>query len=191
MTDETTRDVENLLALKAQADELGITYHPSIGAPKLQEKITDWHNHATAKVDQNPTEVVLAEASTTTVKAEISVDILRSRKKKEQTALRRIKLTCMNPMKSAWKGELITVGNTLTGSITKYVPYNEVWHVPQIMLNVLKDRQCQIFPDKKSGVVVTGGQVIPEFAIEELVPLTEGELKDLAQRQAMAAGTAA
>ncbi len=184
MTDETSRDVENLLALKSQADELGITYHPSIGVVKLQGKITDWHTHS-ATVDQTPPEAVV-----TSVKTEAPA-ALRSRKKKEQTALRRIRLTCMNPNKSAWKGEIITVGNSLTGSITKYVPYNEVWHVPQIMLNVIKDRMCQIFPDKKNGVVVAGGKIVPEFAIEELAPLTVTEIKDLAQRQAMAAGTAA
>jgi hypothetical protein len=182
MTDETTRDLENLLSLKAQADELGITYHPSIGAVKLQEKITDWHAHTDVTVNQNPSEAALDDVPATSVTT-TTLTTLRSRKKKEQTALRRIRLTCMNPMKSAWKGELITVGNSVTGSITKYVPYNEVWHVPQIMLNVIKDRMCQIFPDKKSGVVVAGGKIIPEFAIEELAPLTEVELKDLAQRQ--------
>jgi hypothetical protein len=41
------------------------------------------------------------------------------------------------------------------------------------------------------GNKVRRGRLIAEFAIEELSPLSEKELKELAQRQAMAAGTSA
>jgi len=164
----------SLEELKETADSLGIDYHPAIGVAKLQ-----------AKIDANEEEaVVVKPVKQTPAQA-------RKNKKDEQTALVRIRVTCMNPMKSAWKGELVTCGNQLTGSLTKYVPYNVDWHVPRIMLEVLKDKKCQIFPEKTAGVVISGGKIIPEFAIEVLPPLTEKEIKELAQRQAMAAGTAA
>ena len=74
----------------------------------------------------------------------------------------------------------------------RYVPYNaeDGWHVEQILLNQLRERQCQIFVTEKDsrGNKIRKGKLIREFAIEVLDPLTEEELHDLAQRQAMAKG---
>jgi hypothetical protein len=67
------------------------------------------------------------------------------------------------------------------------------WHVPRIIFNQLRDRQCQIFTTKKTvrGGTQREGKLIREFSVVELPPLTEKELKELGQRQAMAAGSAA
>ena len=96
----------------------------------------------------------------------------------------------MNPAKKEWEGEIFTVGNAVVGSVKKYVPFNadEGWHVPYIIYEALRERQCQIFVSSKTknGVTMRQGKMIKEYAIEVLPPLTEEELKDLAQRQAMA-----
>lgn len=109
---------------------------------------------------------------------------------KEATKLVRIRVTCMNPAKKEWEGEIFTVGNSVIGTHKRFVPFNadEGWHVPQIMLDMIKNRECQVFITEKSkhGVSVRRGKLIKEFAVEVLPPLTEEELKDLAQRQAMA-----
>ena len=72
----------------------------------------------------------------------------------------------------------------------KYVPFNadDGWHVPNIIYETMKERQCQVFTSSKTknGVTMRQGKLIKEFAIEVLPPLTEEELKDLAQRQALA-----
>ena len=108
----------------------------------------------------------------------------------EATKLVRIRVTCMNPAKKEWEGEIITVGNAGVGTYKKYIPFNadEGWHVPNIIYQALQERQCQVFVSSKTknGVTIRQGKLIKEFAIEVLPPLTEEELKDLAQRQAMA-----
>ncbi len=55
---------------------------------------------------------------------------------------------------------------------------------------MIKARECQLFRDEKAknGVKIRKGFLIREFAVEVLDPLTEEELKELARRQAMAAG---
>ena len=60
-------------------------------------------------------------------------------------------------------------------------------HINQQLLQ----RQCQVFYTKKDskGNKSRVGKLIKEFSVEVLPPLTERELKDLAQRQAMANGT--
>lgn len=166
--------IDELVALKERADLLGIQYHPSIGAEKLREKIA-------AALADKPTEAKPAEAESESARHKKIID--------EATKLIRIRLTCMNPFKKDWDGELITVSNSVVGTLKRYIPFNapDGWHVPQMMLNMLEERQCQVFYNEKTrnGVSIRKGKLIKEFAIEVLPPLTEKELKDLAQQQAM------
>ena len=174
--------VDELEVLKARADKLGIKYHPSISLAKLKEKVSE------GLADETPEEVV-------TVKPGKETDVqLKARKRREANALIRIRVSCMNPNKKEWDGEIITTGNTNTGTIKKFVPFNsdEGYHVPHMIYEQLLQRQCQVFVTVKDnrGNKVRKGKLIKEFAVEVLPPLTEKELKELAQRQAMASGSA-
>lgn len=188
MSDDTELVQDELATLKQRADLLGINYHPSIGVEKLRDKL------AAATAAEPPVAKPEAPAAASVPDAPVAVveteHQMRLRLKQEATRLVRIRLTCMNPAKKDWDGEIITVGNTLVGSISKYVPYNaeDGWHVPHMMFEFLKERQCQIFVTTKSrnGVTVRQGKMIKEFAIEELPPLTLAEIEELARRQAMA-----
>ncbi len=163
--------VDELTALKARADMMGVKYHPSISLEKLKEKITA---HMNAGEDK-PT-------------AEPEMD--RAALQKSASELMRIRVTCMNPAKKEWEGEIFTVGNSVVGTFKKYVPFNadEGWHVPRIIYEQLKDRECQVFTTVRDsrGNSTRKGKLIKEFAIEILPNLTEEEIKELAQRQAMA-----
>lgn len=177
-------ELENL---KARADLLGVKYHPSLkSAEQLREKIAAHQEAEAAKDQATPTSAGPGPGSP----AVESEGQKRKRLKNEALKLVRIRLTCMNPAKKDWDGEIITVGNTLVGTVSKYVPFaaEEGWHVPFFLYQVLKDRQCQVFQTIKTsrGVAIRKGKLIKEFAIELLDPLTPEELHDLAQRQAMA-----
>ena len=172
---------DELSVLKARADLLGISYHPSIGVEKLRDKLNTAIEGETKETKNEGTGIgapVESEAQK------------RLRLQAEATKLVRIRVTCMNPAKKEWEGEIITVGNAGVGTLKKYIPFNadEGWHVPNIMYEALKERMCQVFVSTKTknGVTMRQGKLIKEFAIEVLPPLTEEELKDLAQRQAMA-----
>jgi hypothetical protein len=102
-------------------------------------------------------------------------------------------VTCMNPNKREWEGEIFTTGNMVVGTFKKYVPFETVWHVPQIILTMMRQRKCQVFhtvTDKRTGTKSRRGKMVNEFAVEVLPELSDTELQDLAQRQAMANGTA-
>ena len=83
-----------------------------------------------------------------------------------------------------------TLLRLVVGTFKKYVPFNadEGWHVPRIIYEQLKDRECQVFTTVRDsrGNSTRKGKLIKEFAIEVLPNLTEEEIKELAQRQAMA-----
>lgn len=169
-------------ALRARADMMGVKYHPSISVAKLREKVNAalaGEAEAAPEVSQSP---VVAPAETDGQR--------RRRRKQEATTLIRIRLTCMNPAKTEWDGEIFTAGNSLVGSVTKYVPFNadDGWHVPRIILDQILQRQCQIFTTTRDnrGNASRKGKLIKEFAVELLPPLTQDELAELARRQAMA-----
>lgn len=172
---------DELAALKQRADLLGVPYHPSIGLEKLREKVN-------AAVTGDPaTPEVTVEAAEPVVESESAK---RLRLRNAAAALIRIRLTCMNPNKKEWEGEIITAGNAAVGTFKKFVPFNndEGWHVPTIIYNQLLHRECQIFVTvtDERGNKVRKGKIIKEFAIEVLPQLTEDELAELARRQAMA-----
>jgi hypothetical protein len=165
------------IALEQRADELGVKYRSNTTDEKLASDVKE------------------AEAApkTTETSTKAHKDMSRAERKKAASEMVRIRVTCMNPLKKEWDGEIFTAGNSAVGTFRKMVPFNEEWHVPRIILNMLKQRKCQVFTNKrnpKTGITYREGKLIPEFAIEELPPLTKEELKDLAQRQAMANGTA-
>ena len=193
MTDETNLNEENqdaevvvqdeLEALKARANLLGVKFHPSISLEKLREKV---NAAVTSEGDAASEEVVKASEEP----KQETIGEKRKRLKAEALKLVRIRLTCLNPAKKEWEGEIITVGNSLIGSVKKFVPFNadDGWHVPHVIYQQLKERQCQIFytATDARGNKVRKGKLIKEFAIEVLPPLTKEELEELARRQAMA-----
>ena len=171
---------DELTTLKAKADVMGIKYHPNIGLETLKGKIED---HAAENVSVGE---VTPVASKPANKNQASA-------KKEASRLVRVMVTCMNPMKNEWEGEIFSAGNSVVGTYKKYIPFGVEWHVPTVILKMIEQRQCQVFQtktDKRTGQKSRTGRLIKEFAVSELPPLSEKELKDLAQRQAMANGTA-
>ena len=94
----------------------------------------------------------------------------------------------MNPNKRDWVGENITTGNSIIGTVRKFVPYNceaaESYHLPKIIVDVLRGRQfLQIRGIKSNSGATQNSYYVPEFQIAELPPLTKAELDALAQEQ--------
>lgn len=170
--------VDELTTLKERAQMLGVSFHPSIGLEKLREKV-----NAAVAGDVVPDTEKPQDA------AEETEGQRKKRLKEEALKLVRVRVTCMNPAKSEWSGEILTAGNSVIGSVKKYVPFNadDGWHIPHVLYEFMRDRMCQVFTNTKTknGVTVRQGKLIREFAIEVLPDLTQEELHDLAQRQAM------
>ena len=183
---------DELASLKARADLMGVTYHPSIGLEKLREKINATIEQTADVLNADKAVEQAQDAAdaiaTTPVAAETQLQY-HARKKREANELVRVRVTCMNPAKAEWEGEIFTAGNSLIGSLTKYVPFNneEGWHIPRIIYNMMRDRMCQIFVNAKDsrGNTTRQGKLIKEFGIEVLPDLSTEELQDLAQRQAL------
>lgn len=199
---------EQLNVLRAQADSLGLSYHHRAGAAKIQKLIED---HL-GSVDNIPEPAVTAEPQTVTTEsvavapqlpkkkvvplteAEYKEEIAKENKKRVG-ALIRCRVTCMNPNKKNWNGEIISVGSAKLGTFKKFIPFNsgEPFHIPKIIYDMLVERKCTLFVESKNarGHRTKVGKMIDEFSIEVLEPLTANELSELAKQQAFAAGQGA
>ena len=198
-------DIEQL---KREADAIGAKYHHRAGAEKIQAAIEARQAEIALQAAEQGDEPEPAPQPAEEAKAQVydmnSVprpmteeqfkEIQFAEKKQECNRLIRIRVQCMNPNKKNWTGEIISVGSAKLGTFKKFVPFNseEPYHVPAIIYEEMKSRKCRIGTSTKgpNGQVVHRNKLIPEFSIEVLPPLTRDELRALAQRQAMAAGSA-
>jgi len=184
--DTTEPTPDELTLLKQRANLMGIPFHPSIGLEKLRAKVIAKQNEENKKVAASPYGEV--DQPVNSIGETRNQRIMRLRK--EATKLVRIRLTCMNPTKREHHGELFSVGNSTIGQLKKFVPYNSPWYIPNILLDHIKNKKCQIFIPATGprGEKIREGKLINEYAVEVLDPLTMDEITELAQRQAMASG---
>lgn len=170
--------------LKNRADQLGIKYYSTIGTKKLRAMVDDAMNGKPIEVAAPvPEEAVMEKLLINESDAD-----RRTRLRAEAGRLVRVRVACMNPSKKDWEGEVYTVGNSVVGSFKKFVPFNNEagWHVPYIIYQHMKERECQIFQTVKNdrGNRVRKGKLIKELAIEVLDALTPIEIEELKAMQA-------
>ena len=102
---------------------------------------------------------------------------------KNAMKLVRVKVNCNNPNKVNYEGEIFTVLNSHT-EIKKFVPFNVPTHIPTIMYNMLKEKECTVFKKKKiNGIPSSVTKLIKEYTIEELPPISNEELEAIKHRQ--------
>lgn len=199
---------DELTSLKARADLMGLPYHVNIGVDKLREKVNaqltdtplvpEVKLEALAAIKDSPISLggtieEIIEGYHANVNANLSTAQKRNNAIKESNRLVRIQVTCMNPVKRDWPGETIEVSNSVVGSFKKFIPFNNPagYHVPYIIFQALKERECQIFVNGADfrGTPTKRAKLIKEFSVEIMEPLTQAEIKELAQRQLMANGS--
>ena len=167
--------------LKNRAKQLGITFHPSIGIPKLREKIQE----ALASDNTQP-----ATEKPVAIKKD---DTGRASKKAAALKLIRVNIGCLDPLKKAHQGDWFITGNSVIGTVKRFVPFNVDWHVPQIILNMIREKEFLSITTSRDdkGFEIINKRLTKTYTVSLLEPLSEQELKELAQRQALARGEAA
>jgi hypothetical protein len=177
-----SEDQTELETTKQLARDMEISFHPSIGLAALKQKIADADINSLA----NTGEPEKAEGN------ERTIDQIKA----DAAKLVRVRVTCMDPKKREYEGEIFSTGNAKIGTFKKYVHFGTEWHIPNIILKMLRQSKCQVMVPHKvrldSGIVMKTkiGKLIPAYAIEVLPSLTKAELDNLTKRQAMASGTA-
>ncbi len=183
-TPEPKIEISELDSLKETAKKLGLKYHTNIGVDTLKERV-----QAALSGDVTPDPIAVPVKKTKRKLTEADkLRIYHTRLRNEANRLHRVRITCMNPSKASYPGEIFNVSNKIV-NIKKFIPYNDTvgYHVPEIILKQLESRKYQSFIDVKlpNGQTIKKSKLVPEFAIEKMAPLTEEERKELARTQAL------
>lgn len=173
LTEENTREY-----WKNRAGLLGITYPNNI-------KLEDLKSLVQAKLAE---QVPLPVDANATYKGKLHPAIVKMQD--EATKLVRFKITVLDPNRASWTGMLATVGNA--NLVIKRAIYfiDEPWHAEKIVVDYLKGMKYVHRPVAKDrmgkGVLNShdNPKMLPVFHIEELPPLTQEELNELAKYQA-------
>lgn len=164
---------QKMEALRKKARMLGIQYNANIGYDKLKEKVD-------AKLAEQPdVDPVVSNPE------ELNEGARRAAKVKEANKLERVIITCFNPNKKDWPGEIFSVGNTYIGQVKKYVPFDTPWHVPAIILKRIEKAEFQTFETYNvgNGKKSKRGKLVKAYGVERLDPLSMEELEELAKIQ--------
>lgn len=184
---------EQLKLLKKRADQIGVKYSNNIGLETLAERINNKLEGKEQKPEEEapPPPLVKPEDA-----GKPAPKTLREKLVQENMKLVRIRITCLDPKKKEWPGEIITVANEYLGTVRKYVPFGEAteegYHVPYCIYKYLKARKflnIRTYKDRKNhNQIKIESNWVPEFAIEVLPQLTKEELAKLAAAQTAAGG---
>lgn len=193
---------DELTVLKERAKSMGLTFSPNIGLAALRGKVNEHLASgdpapAGSSADDGNDESDANDKDPAPAKIETFAE-MRTRVRKEQLRLVRLRIMNMNPEKKDYPGEIFTVANEVVGIVKKFIPYgaatDDGYHVPWIIYKQLRARKFQQHTTRKDprvpGGVVHDYRMVPEFNLEVLPDLTQEELDRLAAAQAAAMGIA-
>lgn len=174
MSDENqTNQVDELTLLKQQADKLGIDYRDNIGLDTLKKRIA-----SVIEPEDNDDDV-----------AEMTHQQLRAKLVSDARRLVRVRISCMDPVRSELQGEIFTIANSFIGTISKFIPYGAAgengYHIEKALLDNLRLKtfsEATTERDEKGRPFVTR-RTRKFFNIEVLPSLTKEELEKLATDQ--------
>ncbi len=112
---------------------------------------------------------------------------------REAMKLRRVRIQMLNPLKAELKGEIFTLHDRTLGTLRKHIPYGTKYyvngyHIEQAFYDHLKERQYNSYTEEERTILgaqqmIPVGELLPEFEITDLPPLTLEELRELALKQ--------
>lgn len=150
-------ELQEIETIKAQLDMLGVKYHHNSNLKTLQDKLAEVNKEAN-KEEKTSRDVHKS------VREEMLEPIL-------------VKITCLNPNKTSWRGEIFRFGNSIIPQCEDFIPYNceeanAVW-VPRMLVGILKERVYSTtvaLSEKERGTSEVAHRTtwLPEFSIIEL-----------------------
>lgn len=194
---EQAQQPSELDMLKSRAKLMGIAFSNNIGLDALKTKIEEHKQASETKTQtQAPaqTNEQQPEVQTEKQKKKAKTLSLRAYLQKEKMKLVRLRITNLDPKKKDLPGEILTTGNEYLGTIRKFVPFGEAtdngYHVPYCLYEMMRDRKFLSIKTRKGpkGQTIVEQQMVREFALEILPPLTEAELARLSAAQLSAGG---
>lgn len=163
--DKLKKETSEKEVLMQRAKKLGMEVSPNIGLETLRNRINE-----KIEKDMSPEEKDLQ---------------LHTQKRNEALKLIRVNVNPIEPLKTHLEGEILTVSNALVGTIKRYIPFGQDWHIENIVYQALKEKKYQQFKDTKNrdGSTTRKSREATAYNIAILPPLTEEELEEMRKIQ--------
>lgn len=163
--------IDELSMLKQRADLMGIKYAPNISLDTLKERVNK------VMAEESDPQIQSSAESTSAVNDPYAEE------RAQQSALVRVIVVCHDPSKNHLESELLAVENDLVRD-KRVVFFGKEWHITRALLESLRDRKYQAFRKLKTAQgEVHKPYLVPAYSIQELAPLTESELAQIARKQ--------
>ena len=173
--------------LKDKAKRMGISFSPNIGEETLALRIQEAMNKSQGLLDEGDETAQPSEEAA----KELTQRERRILARKNAQKLIRVNVMPNDPMRAQMLGELIFTGNAEIGTIGKFVPFGtpKGFHIPEMIYHILKSRTFTAYRVTKDamGNEHTKAFQRAAFNIEVMKPLTERQIKKIADRQYAAA----
>ena len=157
--------------LKQRADLMGIKYAPKISLETLKERVNKVMVDAEDPKNQSSAEYTNVS------------DDPYAEERAQQSALVRVIVVCHDPSKNHLESELLAIENNLVRD-KRVVFFGKEWHITRALLESLRDRKYQAFRKLKTAQgEVHKPYLVPAYSIQELAPLTDAELAQIARKQ--------
>lgn len=103
---------------------------------------------------------------------------------KEAMRLIRCIVTCNNKNKTSYTGEIFCARNAIVPEVKKFIPFGVPTHIPQILFNMIKEKQYQQFKTKKvNGNNIKESFMVAEYNIQLLDAISAEEFNAIKQKQ--------
>ena len=175
--------------LEAQAEMLGVEFRPNISDEKLAQRVkaAKEGSQVQGDTDDEETPKVTGKKAVNLVpqdKLVLDRRVLQNERRKEARKLIRVQISCLDPAKKDWQGEILEVSNSLVNE-RHHVPFGVPWHLPMALIKMIQSKQYQRFYTRKDkfGNETRYGRNEPAYNVSFLQPLTEKELASLAKKQ--------
>jgi len=165
--------------LKEEAEALGLKVPGNMSKPKLEAKIEAAKELADKYTKEEVSEPKVEEAP----QRELTE---KEKAKRYGARLRRVRITCHDPQFKKHNGLIRAAGSSLY-FVKRFVPFNRITHIEQVIYDFMKETQFQWFEEKinrTTGRKYKVPRSSPAFVIEDLPDLTKEELEELAKDQA-------
>lgn len=163
--------IDELSMLKQRADLMGIKYAPNISLDTLKERVNK--AMVDAEYPKNQSSAKYTNVS----------DDPYAEERAQQSALVRVIVVCHDPSKNHLESELLAIENNLVRD-KRVVFFGKEWHITRALLESLRDRKYQAFRKLKTAQgEVHKPYLVPAYSIQELAPLTDAELAQIARKQ--------
>lgn len=157
----------------------------------FDEQPKDEHEYRSKVNEQNlpsifsSTDIVskLSKISFSQAEKELNKKVSSNRAKEAMRLIRCI-VTCNNKNKTSYIGEIFCARNAILPEVKKFIPFGVPTHIPQILFNMIKEKQYQQFKIRKvNGNDIKEPFLVSEYNIQMLDPISVEEFNAIKQKQ--------